>query len=48
MSKWRYRCPEGHTSLRTRITKPGYWCTTCQRPYEGEPVDMKQEAMADA
>lgn len=46
MSKWRYRCPEGHTSLKNRLD--GYRCTTCKITYSGAPVDMKREGLADA
>ena len=35
---WRYRCPEGHTSI-TR-SDHGYRCRSCERRYRGEPVDM--------
>ena len=35
---WRYRCPEGHTSI-TRHDH-GYRCRSCERRYSGDPVDM--------
>lgn len=36
---WRYRCPEGHTSI-TRRVPGGYRCDSCERQYHGDPVDM--------
>lgn len=27
---WRYRCPEGHASVRERSGR--YWCETCSDP----------------
>ncbi|UBF23505.1 winged helix-turn-helix protein [Halorubrum tailed virus 28] len=38
---WRYRCPEGHTSITTRTE--GYYCQTCGAYYDGEPVDAKAD-----
>lgn len=43
---WRYRCPEGHASIRNRVGG-GYWCKYCQKKYEGEPIDMKQADVAE-
>jgi len=37
---WRYRCPEGHTSIRDRVSG-GYYCDTCGTSYRGDPVDMR-------
>ena len=39
---WRYRCPEGHTSL-TRYESGGYRCRSCERRYYGDPVDMTSD-----
>ena len=36
---WRFRCPEGHTSLKQYKTG-GYRCHSCDRRYHGDPVDM--------
>lgn len=36
---WRYRCPEGHTSIRRNQSR-GYRCRSCERRYDGDPVDM--------
>ena len=38
---WRYRCPEGHTSI-TRYDH-GYRCRSCGRRYHGDPVDMTSD-----
>ena len=38
---WRYRCPEGHTTITTRTA--GYYCQVCRAYYEGDPVDMKAD-----
>ena len=39
---WRYRCPEGHTSLK-RYESGGYRCRSCERRYYGDPVDMTSD-----
>ena len=36
---WRYRCPEGHTSI-TNYQSRGYRCKSCRRRYDGDPIDM--------
>lgn len=28
---WRYRCPEGHTSLRRRCREGHWYCFQCKR-----------------
>jgi len=38
---WRYRCPEGHTSVARR--ERGYRCRSCEATYEGDPVDVKRD-----
>ena len=38
---WRFRCPEGHTSIVTRPTCDTYRCRSCQQTYTGDPVDVK-------
>lgn len=40
-SAWRKRCPQGHVTLRHR-TGGGYWCQSCDRRYESEPIDAKK------
>ena len=40
---WRYRCPEGHTSIEQRSSKEAYRCRSCERTYYGEPVDVKRD-----
>ena len=42
---WRYRCPEGHTSI-TRHDH-GYRCRSCERRYSGDPVDMTTDRDVD-
>lgn len=37
---WRYRCPEGHSSIQTR-QHGGYRCHSCGCEYAAEPVDAK-------
>lgn len=37
---WRYRCPEGHTSLTRYGGTDGYRCKSCERRYHGDPIDM--------
>ena len=39
---WRYRCPEGHTSLK-RYESGGYRCRSCERRYYADPVDMTSD-----
>lgn len=31
MSKWRYRCPQGHSAWRP--VGNGYWCEPCDHTY---------------
>lgn len=37
---WLDRCPEGHSSLRSR--REGYCCQSCGVRYRGEPYDPRQ------
>jgi len=37
---WRYRCPEGHTSI-VRRAHGGYRCQSCDAEYDADPVDAK-------
>jgi len=39
-----HTCPEGHTSIHNRIN--GYYCKGCQERYDGDPVNLKEEAKA--
>jgi len=45
---WRYRCPEGHTSIVTRPSKSTYRCRSCGKTYSGGPVDAKADTPATA
>jgi len=43
---WRYRCPDGHTNIETRVrtmqndTGIQYRCRTCEKTYE-RLIDVK-------
>lgn len=40
---WRYRCPEGHTSIDLSVTV--FWCEQCSVSYpKSELVDVAQKA----
>lgn len=43
---WRYACPEGHRAV---YRKPGsrFRCKTCDRTYDGEPIDLKHESLPE-
>lgn len=47
MSRWRFRCPLGHTSIRSNHTKTYYRCKTCGFNWPGVPVDLQEENLPD-
>ena len=34
---WRYRCPEGHTSIKQH--RESFYCHSCGLTYDGDPID---------
>lgn len=46
-NEYRYRCPDGHVTVKristnkrnAAIYTPAYYCGTCKKTYQGKPID---------